>query len=128
MRKVASILFLLTGIVVALGAFGHDSNAAKLIAEFAKAPQLDASVVSVTLAVWHFCSGCMLVLGLICIWTWWRASRGERSVFAPTDLIGVFYMASGMATVIYTGKGFFWLFVALGALLILSALVLRRTS
>ena len=128
MRRFASIVFLLTSIVIALGAFGHDSNAAKMSAELARFPGLDPMAVSVILAVWHFCSGCMLVLGLTCIWVWWRARRGERQAFVLTDLVGVFYIASGAASVIYTGKPFFWVFVLLGALLIVASVPLRRAA
>jgi len=123
-RKIASIVFLLTSIVIALGAFGHDSNAGRLAEEFSKAPALDAGTVSVVLAVWHFCSGCMFVLGAICVWNWWCIRAGARAYFAPS-LIGVFYVITGAATVAYTGKPFFWLFVVLGALLLGSTLALR---
>lgn len=123
--RIASWIFLLTGVVIGLGAFGHDSNAAKLSVEFAKHPVLDASTVRVILAVWHFCSGCMFVLGAICVWTWWRARRGERAVFLLTDLIGAFYAFAGLVTVWYTGLAFFWLFFALGTALIVSSLPLR---
>jgi hypothetical protein len=126
MRKLASTIFLLTAALITLGALGHDSNAAKLSAEFAKYPSLDTSVVAVVLAVWHFCSGCMVVIGVICLWTWWRARRGERDVFFATDAIGTFYAISGVASVFYTGKPFFWVFVLLGGLLLLSSLPLRR--
>jgi len=123
-RKIASIVFLLTSIVIALGAFGHDSNARRLAEEFAKAPALDAGTVSIVIAVWHFCSGCMFVLGAICVWNWWRIRAGAHAYFAPS-LIGVFYVITGAATVAYTGKPFFWLFVVLGALLLGSTLALR---
>lgn len=128
LRKIASIVFLLTGIAIALGALGHDSNVARLSAEFAKAPQLDAGMVAVTIAVWHFCSGCMFVFGAICVWTWWRAHRGERRPFLPAYLIGVFYVATGIGSVLYTGRPFFWVFALLGLLLILPAMALRSES
>lgn len=127
-RKIASIVFLLTGIVIALGAFGHDSNARHLADEFAKAPALDPNVVLIVYAVWHFCSGCMFVLGLICVWDWWRIRAGARDAYFASSLIGVFYVISGVATVAYTGKAFFWLFVALGGLLLASAAVLRASK
>ena len=124
-RKVASIVLLLTGIVIALGAFGHDSNARHLSEQFAKVPTLDANVILIMNAVWHFCSGCMFVLGAICVWDWWRIRAGTRGAFFAPSLIGVFYLVSGVATVAYTGKGFFWLFVVLGASLLASTLALR---
>jgi len=129
MRKIASIVFLLTGIVIALGAFGHDSNGRHVADELAKAPAIDAGFASVILAVWHFCSGCMFVLGAICVWSWWRIRAGAVAnvYFAPL-LIAVFYLIAGLATVAFTGKPFFWLFVVLGALLLGSSLILRRAD
>lgn len=127
-RKIASIVFLLTGIVIALGAFGHDSNARRIAEELSKASALDAGTVSVVMAVWHFCSGCMFVLGAICVWEWWRIRGGARDACVAPLLIGAFYAISGVATVAYTGKAFFWLFVALGGLLLGSCFTLRRPS
>ena len=127
-RKIASILFLLTSVVIALGAFGHDSNAGRLAEEFAKSPALDAGTVSVVMAVWHFCSGCMFVLGTICAWSWWRIRAGARDAHFAPSLIGVFYVITGAATVAYTGKPFFWLFVVLGALLLASTFALRTAK
>ena len=125
-RKIFSIVFLLTSIVIGLGAFGHDSNARHLIEEFAKFPALDAHVITIVLAVWHFCSGCMFVFGAIGVWTWWRIRKGERGAFFAPILIGIFYVVSGVATVLYTGRPFFWVFALLGGLLLASSLVLRR--
>jgi len=129
MRRIASIVFVLTSVLIALGSLGHDSNAAKLHAEFDKFPALDATAVAVMIAVWHFCSGCMAVLGLICLGVWWRATRhGERAAFFASDLIGAFYAIVGIVSVPYTGKPFFWVFTALGVMLILASLPLRRAA
>lgn len=125
-RKIFSWVFLLTGILIGIGAFGHDSNTRHLAEELAKFPALDAHVVAIVLAVWHFCSGCMLVFGAICVWTWWRVRKGQRGVLFAPILIGIFYVGSGLATVFYTGRPFFWVFVVLGGLLLASSLVLRR--
>ena len=125
LRTIASWIFLMTGVVIGLGAFGHDSNAAKLAAEFAKFPAFDATTARIALAVWHFCSGCMLTFGGICVWTWWCARRDARATFFPTDLIGVFYVAAGLLTVWYTQRAFFVLFVVLGISLIVASLPLR---
>ena len=127
-RNIASIVFLLTGLVIGLGAFGHDSNTRHLADEFAKFPALDPNVVLVTYAVWHFCSGCMLVFGSICVWSWWRMRQGARDVLAAPALIGIFYVLSGIASVIYTGKPFFWVFTVLGGLLLATYFVLRRAD
>lgn len=125
MRKLASAVFLMTGIVIGLGAFGHDSNAVKLAQTLAAAPALEPADIKVILAVWHFCSGCMLVFGATCVWTWWQIRKGAAGILAAPVLIGVFYVVSGLATVAYTGVPFFWLFAVLGGLLLGSALALR---
>jgi len=123
--RIASWVFLATGVIIGLGAFGHDSNATKLAVEFAKFPAFDAKTQSVVMAVWHFCSGCMLTFGLVCVWTWWRARRDPSPGFFATDVIGVFYAAAGLLTVWFTGIAFFWLFFGLGAALLVSSLPLR---
>lgn len=118
LRKIASILFLLTSLVIGLGAFGHDSNMAKVAAEFAKFPAFDVHMMKVITIVWRFCSGCMLTFGLILVWTWWRIYKGARDVFVVPYAIGLLYLASGALSVLYSGIAFFWLFVVLGTLLI----------
>ena len=126
LRKIASVLFLLTALVIALGGLGHDSHAARLAIELGKQP-LDSHDVTVIILVWHFVSGCMIVFGALCVWAWWFARRGERGVFFVSDLIGLFYIVTGLLSVWYSGIASFWLFFALGALLIITSLPLRRT-
>lgn len=128
LRKIASILFLLTAIIIGLGAFGHDSNTLKLAAEFAKFPAFDTRTQLIILAVWHFCSGCMFAFGAILIWIWWRARKGARDLFFGAYTIGVLYSAAGVLSVVYTGVAFFGLFVALGVLLIATALILHKSA
>lgn len=125
LQKIASVLFLLTALIIALGAFGHDSHAARLAIELGNQP-LDAHDVKVIILVWHFVSGCMIVFGALCAWAWWQARRGERRTFFVSDLIGLFYIVTGLLSVWYSGIVFFWLFFVLGALLIITSLPLRR--
>ncbi|HEX7916007.1 hypothetical protein [Rudaea sp.] len=127
LRKIASPVFLLTAVVIALGAFGHDSQAVRLASELGKS-QLGERDAKVILLIWHFTSGCMFVLGAICAWVWWRARRGERGVFVASDLVGLLYIAAGLLSVWYAGVAFFWLFFVLGLLLILASLPLRRPA
>lgn len=126
-QRIASVAYLITGFLIALGALGHGSNDRLLVAEFAKYPAHDAQLLSVIHAVWYFVSGCMLVFGAIVAWTWWRWRRGARDLFLPSDLIGVLYVVSGAASVMYTGKPFFSVFVVLGGALLLTAWLMRRT-
>lgn len=125
LRKIASVLFLLTALVIAFGAFGHDSHAAKLAIELGKQP-LSAHEAKVIILVWHFVSGCMIVFGALCVWAWWRARCGERGAFFVSDLIGLFYIVTGLLSVWYSGIVFFWLFCVLGVLLMIASLPLRR--
>jgi len=125
LRKIASVLFLLTALVVMLGAVGHDSHATRLATELGKQP-LDSHDVKVIILVWHFVSGCMIVFGALCIWAWWRARRGEYSAFFASDMVGLFYIVTGLLSVWYSGIAFFWLFFALGVLLIITSMPLRR--
>jgi len=125
MARTASVVYLVTGFIIAL-AFGHGSNDRLLVAEFAKYPAHDAQLLSVIHAVWYFVSGCMLVFGAIVAWTWPRWRRGARDLFLPSDLIGAFYVLSGVATQAYTGKPFFSIFVILGTSLLLCAQLMRR--
>ena len=128
MRTIASIVYLLTSLVIALGAFGHDSNTHKLVEAFAGAPMLDAELVRVILAVWHFCSGCMFVFGVICLLAWRALRSGVPSALWAPLAIAVFYVVAGIGSVLYTGKPFFWLFTALGLLLAASAVALRGAT
>lgn len=125
LRKFASVLFLLTALVIALGALGHDSHAARLAIELGGQP-LDAHEVKVIILVSHFAGACMIVFGALCVWAWWRARRGERGAFFVSDLVGLLYIVTGLLSVWYSGIAFFWLFFALGALLIITSLPLRR--
>jgi len=45
--KIFSWIFLLTGILIGLGAFGHDSNSKNLIEELAKCPALDSGTAGI---------------------------------------------------------------------------------
>jgi hypothetical protein len=125
LRKTSSVLFLLTALVITLGALGHDSHAARLAIELGKQP-LDGQDLKVIILVWHFVSGCMIVFGALCVWAWWRARRGEHGAFFVSDLIGLLYIVTGLLSVWYSGIAFFWLFFALGGLLVITSLPLRR--
>ena len=125
-RKLASLTYLLTGVLIGLGALGHGAQASHLVGALAKAPAIDPEMAAVLLAVWYFVSGCMLVFGAIVIGTWWCMRKGGRAWFFASDAIGVFYVIAGVASVIGTGKPFFWVFTLFGALLLIASLPLRH--
>ena len=120
-RTIFSILFLLDGLLIALGAFGHGSNWPHMLEQFGAA---SPDTLLVTAAVWYFASGCMIVFGLAIARTWWRA-RGGNADFFFSDTIAVFYVAVGIVSVMYTHKPFFWVFTALGAGLLIFSFPLR---
>lgn len=125
-RKIASIVYLLTGVLIGLGAFGHGAQAGHLADALARSSAFDSNMAAVLLAVWYFVSGCMLVFGAVVIGTWWRVRKDGRAWFFASDAIGVFYVIAGVASVIGTGKSFFWVFTLFGALLLVASLPLRR--
>lgn len=121
MRTIFSILFLIDGLLIALGALGHGSNWPHMAQQFSAA---SADALAVTAAVWYFVSGCMVVFGITIARTWWRARRGGADFFF-SDTIAVFYIAVGIVSVMYTHRPFFWVFTALGAGLLIFSFPLR---
>ncbi|HEY0702219.1 MAG TPA: hypothetical protein VGD60_05575 [Candidatus Acidoferrales bacterium] len=125
-RKIFSILLLLTGIVVGLGSLGHGMAAAQVHAAidgFAVDPGLREMIY----VVWYMLSGCMLLFGIAVVWAWASARRGDTKPLFIAKLIGVLYFVAGVAGLIYRhGHPFMWLFVVLGALLLICAAVLSR--
>ena len=124
LRKVASVLLGLTGLLIDLGAFGHSFMGRKsLDAGLASLP-IDARTDKLIYLVWYFCGGCMLVFGVLVIRGAWRAMRGEHgALFAPCA-IGVFYLATGVVALSYMREPFWGVFVVLGGLaLVLSAVL-----
>ena len=129
LRKVASVLLGLTGLLIGLGAFGHSFMGRKsLDAGLASLP-IDAHTDKLIYLVWYFCGGCMLVFGVLVIRGAWRAMRGEHgALFAPCA-IGVFYLATGVVALSYMREPFWGVFVVLGGLaLVLSAVLALPTG
>ena len=127
-RRIFSIVYLLTGLAIGLGAFGHGLGGIRPVEAALATVTLDARVTSILYVVWYFVSGCMLVFAAIIAWTWLRWRKGQSNVFFASDAIGVFYVISGAASVFYSGVAFFWTFVVLGAVLLISSFGLRKAS
>jgi len=123
MRKFASAVFLLTSIVIGLGAFGHGSQWHKHV--LPALGSVDAGTVRLLALIWYWVSGTMLVFGALLIWTWWRMRQGENNLrFIPLS-VGTFYLLDGGYAAL-TLDPFFWLFVILALLLFVSTLGLRN--
>lgn len=125
LRKLASVLFLLTSIVIALGALGHGSQWERHV--HAAVAGLPPATVGLLQLIWYWVSGTMLVFGLLLIWTWWRVRRGDRNLFFIPWAVSVFYLVEGAYGAAYLGP-FFSLFFVLGLLLALSTGILQRRA
>ena len=69
LRKLMSGALAITGLLIALGAFGHSFMGRKALdAGLAHVP-LDLHTHKLIYLVWYFCGGCMLVFGLTVMWS-----------------------------------------------------------
>lgn len=124
LRKLASGLLALTGLLIGLGAFGHSFMGRKALdAGLAPLP-LDVHTDKLIHLVWYFCGGCMLVFGVLVIWSAWKAMRGDRHALFASSLVGIFYLLTGVISLAYMHEPFWGVFVLLGGFaLVLSALL-----
>src|SRR5574340_694638 len=89
-RKLNASLLALTGLLIALGAFGHSFMGRKALDMGLAHLALDAHTDKLIYLVWYFCGGCMLVFGALVMAGAWRAWRGENHGLSVAGLIGVF--------------------------------------
>jgi hypothetical protein len=122
-QKISSFVFVVTSIVIGLGAFGHAEQWWKVVYPVIGNRIANPRMLNMLLAVWLFVSGGMLSFGLVLIWSWLRIRNGDRGVLVIPIGISVFYFVFGVLSWIYVGS-FFALFVALAILLFISALTL----
>lgn len=124
LRKLASGLLALTGLLIGLGAFGHSFMGRKALdAGLAPLP-LDVHTDKLIHLVWYFCGGCMLVFGVLVIWSAWKAMRDDRHAPFASSLVGIFYLLTGVISLAYMHEPFWGVFVLLGGFaLVLSALL-----
>lgn len=124
LRKIASMLLGLNGLLIGLGAFGHSFMGRKALdAGLAPLP-IDVHTDKLIYLVWYFCGGCMLVFGLLVMRGAWQATRDEHgALFAPCA-IGVFYLATGVVALSTMREPFWSVFVVLGGLALALSAVL----
>ena len=89
-RKLNAALLALTGLLIALGAFGHSFMGRKTLDIGLARVTLDAHTDKLIYLVWYFCGGCMLVFGLLVIGSAAFAWRGEKRGLDIAGLIGIF--------------------------------------
>ena len=124
LRKVASVLLGLTGLLIGLGAFGHSFMGRKALDAGLASLPIDVHTDKLIYLVWYFCGGCMLVFGVLVIRGARRAMRGEHgALFAPCA-IGVFYLATGVVALSTMREPFWGVFVVLGGLVLVLSAVL----
>jgi hypothetical protein len=124
LRKFASTLLALTGLLIGLGAFGHSFIGRKALDAGLASLPIDAHTDKLIYLVWYFCGGCMLVFGVLVMRGAWKAMRGERgALFAPCA-IGVFYLAVGVMALLYMHEPFWGVFEVLGGLALALSAVL----
>ncbi len=124
LRKFASMLLALTGLLIGLGAFGHSFMGRKALDAGLASLAIDMHTDKLIYLVWYFCGGCMLVFGVLVIRGAWMAMRGERgALFAPCT-IGLFYLATGVTALSYMHEAFWSVFVVLGGLALALSAVL----
>ena len=124
-RKLCSILFLLTALSIALGALGHGSEWERHVhpALTGVAP----ATVQLLALIWYWVSGTMLVFGLMLLWVWRRMARGDRNLGFVPWLVGAFYALDGGYAALTLGP-FFWLFMVQALLLFISTWGLQRST
>ena len=125
-RKLSTSLLALTGLLIALGAFGHSFMGRKALDKGLARVVLDAHTDKLIYLVWYFCGGCMLLFGLLVIAGAVLAARGANRLLPVSTLIGVFYLVTGVLALAYMREAFWSVFVILGALALLFSLLLRR--
>jgi hypothetical protein len=124
LRKIASTLLALTGLLIGLGAFGHSFVGRRALDAGLASLPIDVHTDKLIYLVWYFCGGCMLVFGALAIWSAWKAMRGERGALFASGLVGAFYLLVGVLSLIDMREPFWIEFVVLGMLaLVLSGLL-----
>lgn len=126
--RIASITLGITGLLVALGAYGHGFvGRLDIDAELAKHAIAD-DTRTMLYVVWFFVSGAMLLFGVACMWAAARSLRRRTDTLGVPLAVGAMYLIVGLGGFVYrSGDPFMLVFVALGALLVTSAIAILAT-
>jgi hypothetical protein len=120
LNQLFSTIYLVTGVVIGLGAFGHGVSVRKVHAAIDQFPIVN-DMQSMLYVVWYFVSGCMFFFGLTVVFSWLRLRAGDGSLLLVSSLIGVLYVGIGAFGFVYRkGDPFMVFFFVLGALLLIS--------
>lgn len=124
-RRFASGLFLLVGLSIGLGAFGHGDQWLRHVSQAlgGVAPR----VFTLLELIWFWVSGTMLAFGVLLVWCWWRLRRGDRAALFVAWTVSAFYLMGGAAGMFLLGP-FFAVFMVQALLLSSAAWMLRRPA
>jgi hypothetical protein len=124
LRTIASYIFLIVGVVIGLGAFGHGHAVTKVHDAIDQFP-IEPGIHQTLYMVWYFVSGAMLTFGATIVWVWFRLRAGSAGSLFAAYPIGALYFVFGTWAFVYRrGDPFALVFILLGALLLASSLVL----
>jgi hypothetical protein len=128
-RKIASAVFLVLGVMIVLGAYGHGFMGRRNIDAELDKFAIATGIYTMLYVVWYFVSGCMLLFGITIIVSWFRLRRGQRDTLLVVYMIGALYFATGVGGMIYRhGDRFMSVFIIEGALLLASSYVLHKPA
>lgn len=128
LRNVSWYVFLIVGIIIGLGAFGHGHSVVRVHEAIDQFP-IARPIYQTLFVVWYFVSGAMLGFGAMIIWISFRLKAGDASALFIAIVIGVLYLVFGVCALIYRRGDPFWiLFVVLGVLLVGSSVNLRGSN
>ena len=129
--KISSMVFLVVSILIGLGAFGHGISVRRVHAAIDQFP-IERSISETLYVVWYAASVNMVLFGVVLVWIWTRVRAGDSSLLLVAQLIAISYLITAvLGIVLRHGDRFWYLFLVLGGLLLLSSLILKaspRTS
>jgi len=111
-RSIAAAFYWLAAITITLGAYGHGFQGVKPVRAAITASTLAPDIVRVIWIVWYFVSGCMVAFGTLLFWAWPAFKAGSSSRSSAALIIGAFYVITGIASYLYSGRDPFWLLTA----------------
>jgi hypothetical protein len=128
-RVIAAVLYWIAAVTITLGAYGHGFVGVRPVAAAIAASSLPRDVVAVIWIVWYFVSGCMVTFGLLLMWAWPSVKSGSKTRSGVPLIVGAFYVVTGIASYLYSGREPFWLlFLTLGVIVLASTVMLRSRT
>lgn len=128
LRNFSSAIYLISGILIALGGLGHSFGAVAQIREAFAGSGLDPRIVRLVLAVWHFAGAAMVALGVLMVLGWNRARSEGRLAMTVPVVISLFYVGYGICALAWMREPFWAIFVVYGAMAIGSAIGMNRAG